>query len=513
MKARILLPILSIVLVGCGIHYKPVATLEATQVLPTPSTSISLAITTHSPGSTKSIPSKSPQPSSTLDIAPAATRTRINTLVPSPTATFDAFAAITRTPGNPAECPQENPELEFSFTPDPDKFCFDAEAQVLDFLNAGGQRKAIINEFSSSTTEQDLTGDGISELVIEECRFRIYSCANGKYAKVLDAKQPEGYSRLFAVQDMNLDGVSEIIVGGDSSPFSNSSRMYYQIFEWDGEQFRNLIEHPDFYSRYGGSGIIQNWLYSYGVGEGVRSIWDNWSLQDTDKNGTMEFVLNSGLPTSFDGQANGPWRAEIATYMWNGKNFVLHSDRIQPPQYCFQAVQDADFAFLDGNYDEALDLFQRVIDDDKLDWWSKERRSHEYKVLQAQIAGNPTPTPLPPDSTEYDNLAAYAYYRIMLVYIFRDMKTEAEEIYNTLQEKYPIEKDGYSYAKMATIFWENYQISKNKGAACSIIVEYVKEHPKEVFTYLGDSAFLYDEEPIHGWQSKTYLPEDICPFK
>jgi hypothetical protein len=394
--------------------------------------------------------------------------------------------------------------------PDPEKFCLDVETQVLDFLNAGGELQAVLNDLDQSATKVDLTDDGVPELAIAECSLRIYGCSQGQYVKMLDMGDREGYSRILAIKEMNLDGVPELIIGGGVQPFSNAPTMYYRILEWDGGQFRNLVEQPDFRSKYRGGGIRNNWIFSEGIGRGVDSIWEDWSLKDIDKNGTLEFVINSGLPTSFDTAANGPWRAETDIYMWNGQNFGLQSIQVEPAQFRFQAVQDADDASFDGQYDKALDLYQQVIFSDTLDWWSEQRREHQLSVLEAEWSGSITPTPLAQDYTEYNNLAAYAYYRIMLLHIVRGWQTEAETIYNALQKKFPSGSEGSAYAEMARLFWVEYRTSQNMDLACQKAIAYTTEHPGEIISYIGNG---WKGEIEHGWQSRGYSPEDICPFK
>jgi tetratricopeptide (TPR) repeat protein len=195
------------------------------------------------------------------------------------------------------------------------------------------------------------------------------------------------------------------------------------------------------------------------------------------------------------------------------------SDEPSPPTYRFQAIQDADYEVLHGRYEKALNLYHEAIFNDKLEWWSKER--HEFEVYTALnsyfekdsrnytifLTMTPTPYPtmatVPPDKTEYPRLAAYAYYRIMLVYFVQGNKAEAETTYETLQQKFADNQYSAPYVEMATSFWNAYQSLQNITIACDAAIEYSIKHPS-VLIPLGSD--------YHGVQSKIYKPEDVCPF-
>jgi hypothetical protein len=387
----------------------------------------------------------------------------------------------------------------------PPKFCLDTGSQVVDFLNAGGQAQRVVDEMTDSASLVDLTNDGIPELTNAECNFRVYSCQDGQYQTILDMGDKEGFSDILAVEDMNLNGVPELIIGGGVWPYSNAPIIYYRILEWDGQQFKNLVSHPDFRSRYGGGGIHGGWIYSEGYADPGDFMQSTMSVRDIDGNGTKELVLKCGWPTSLDWSINGgPTRGETHTYMWNGSEYNLENIQVSPPEYRFQAVQDADYASLDSDYLKALDLYLQVIFSDDLDWWSKEKAEHTILLLSQSVQGLTTPTPLPTDTSERSILAAYAYYRMMLIHILIGNRLEAENIFNTLMNNYKVGEAGYAFVELATSFWTEYVLSQDIHQACSKAVKYAEEHKTATIDYLGSN--------YHGWQSHQYQPEDICPF-
>jgi hypothetical protein len=191
--------------------------------------------------------------------------------------------------------------------------------------------------------------------------------------------------------------------------------------------------------------------------------------------------------------------------MWNGAEFNLEKVRIADPVFRFQAVQDADYASLDGDYPRAFELYQQVVFNDELDWWSVAKATQEANAISAAIQAIVTPTPLPEDETERSNLSAYAYYRMMLLHIVADNQVEAESAYDTLMDNFGEDQDGYAFAELATTFWIEYIGSNDIQQACSKAIKYAEENQVTTIEILGSS--------YHGWQSHNYKPEDICPFK
>jgi hypothetical protein len=120
------------------------------------------------------------------------------------------------------------------------------------------------------------------------------------------------------------------------------------------------------------------------------------------------------------------------------------------------------------------------------------------------FSNQPTLTPPAPDSTEYPRLAAYAYYRMVILHTFLGEMEAAEIKYTTLQEKFPVGNPGHPYVEMATDFWNAYQSGGLMYDACAAAIAYADFHP-EILIPLGSD--------YHGAQSRTYVPVDVCPFR
>jgi hypothetical protein len=152
-----------------------------------------------------------------------------------------------------------------------------------------------------------------------------------------------------------------------------------------------------------------------------------------------------------------------------------------------------------------LSFYQAAIFDDRLEWWSPEREVYEIHTHRAQFDATPTIFPTPQlNIAEYHQLAAYAYYRIMLLHFVQENEADAETAYMTPQERFGSDLYAQPYIEMATAFWEAYQPTQNMYDGCAAAIQYAAAHP-EILIPLGSD--------YHGWQSRTYIPADVCPFR
>ena len=256
----------------------------------------------------------------------------------------------------------------------------DLVTPVLNFLNQGGSQQAVVQVFKQSnwrTFEGDLTADNVPELGVFEPFLSVLGCINGKYEVLLDAQiEIWGWSEIVSTQDINRNGVPELVVHNPDACgiIGRCSEAY--IYEWNGQQFKNIVE-TDY------SGIIS-----------MRGPFDV-EVKDIDENGTQELLTSGGIP-NMAAYADGiPWRTQFDTYMWNGKAFVLARTEFEPPEYRFQAVQDGDRATLRGDYERALAYYEQTMFDEKLEWWTPERQAYEEAKFAFPLVPTPTPLPVP----------------------------------------------------------------------------------------------------------------------
>lgn len=431
-------------------------------------------------------------PTSPPTLPPSATARPFASVTPRPSRTVTVTAA----PRHVGDCPEQNadlvPDFSVAFAEITNR---DFIAPVLEFLNQGGSTRALIHAFEQADQrifKGDLTGDEMPELGVFDPFLSVLGCINGKYEVLLDTQiEIWGWNEIVSTQDMNLDGIPELVVHNPDACgiLGRCSEAY--IYEWDGQQFHSIVE-TDY------SGIIS-----------MRGTFDV-EVKDIDENGTQELLTSGGIP-NMPAYADGlPWRTQFNTYMWNGKAFVLARTEFAPPEYRFQVVQDGDLATLRGDYEKALAYYEQTIFDNKLGWWTPERQAYEEAEFAFPLDPTPTPLPVPmPDPAERPHLAAYARYRITLLYLRQGMMAEAQAAYDTLQKEFPEGKAGHVYAELAAAFWTEYQATLDIGKACTQAVKFATARQTEIFFYIGDG----EENYYHGWQSIDYKPKDICPFK
>jgi hypothetical protein len=363
-------------------------------------------------------------------------------------------------------------------------------------LNSGGTA-AQLRDLSLGEI-RDLNGDGVNEVVyrgVARGAYIILGCKSGRYQDFLDFAGDSGVE-LADMPDLNKNGIPEIILYN----IVHYGYMDISIFEWDGNKFRSLID----MGRDTPTDPAIDWVSATSPhkimdtnGDGLKEIVIMYDVHETESwgLGVGEFVT-----------MRRPLRNITTVLGWNGKNFVdLKQGSYPPPQYRFQAIQDGDEQVRYGNYAAALSFYQAAIFDGQLEWWSPKRREYELLVLRAQYEPTPTVLPTPiPDTTEYPRLAAYAYYRIMLLHIVQGHESDAGTVYETLLQKFSNDPYGQPYVEMATLFWEGYWSTQQMYPGCAAAIQYAVEHP-EILVPLGSD--------YHGGYSHTYVPTDVCPFR
>lgn len=437
-------------------------------------------------------------PTSTNTSLPTATPTASITLlptIPTFTPTFDALTIVTVTPTTKADCPEIDSAIGVEdYLPGKLEYpSSNTTEKILDFLNEGGDGQALIarlkqiypmgGDYRGGFDFYDVTGDQSPEFLYVEINYEgkllVFSCKNGNYE--LLAKLPEKDSFLeytMQVVNLNRNGIPEIIVMGTNGASFPQSRIY--LYAWNGHNFTILLE----------TGISP-----------LRQM----ETRDINGDGVKEVLLIGDNPTCVSCSNFIPQRQRTGTYGWNGKEFVEISREFEPPEYRFQALQDADSALVIGNYSKAMQLYDETISNNALDWWSPERFTYEQHVGNPVIMFIETPSSIPTeDLTEHSRLAAYAFYRVMLIYLVQGNEEAAETVYRTLQESLGSDPYAQPYVEMATAFWNAYQSTHKMYDGCAAAIQYAAEH-SEILVPLGSD--------YHGWQSHTYVPADVCPFR
>src|SRR5207248_2064023 len=127
-------------------------------------------------------------------------------------------------------------------------------------------------------------------------------------------------------------------------------------------------------------------------------------IADLDKDGVLEVEIDFNPPVD---PTLGPPRKTVDIWDWDGVVYTIAQTRLEPPTYRIHALNDADSAFAQGQWKDALRLYDRVRDDAALQPWTS------------------------PD--EPITLRAYATFRKILVYVANKQTRAADDSLNSLQ--------------------------------------------------------------------------------
>jgi hypothetical protein len=364
---------------------------------------------------------------------------------------------------------------------------------VLEFLNAGGPPEAALAGLQALVLPlgertfrlTDLTADGVAELVLGFDNLYVIGCRAGRFQTMQSVFQEGGPVRVEAIEDMNLDGLLDIVM---VVPFAGVDLV--KIFSWDGAGFVSLVYDE-------------------------RSGWDSaeakvgLSVLDYDGNGTLELLVDNTdiqqpYEPYFDASCWAPARVTSEIFEWDGERFTLSRHDVDAPTYRFQAALDADRLTLEGRYQEAGELYQRVINDESLEWWSPDRRDY---LLDTEFGLDTYgfTTPPEPDPYERVSLSAYATYRLMLLGILSGDDESAKTEFDKLQQNDQTDTAWYVFSGLANEFWQEYQGSNDLVAACGRAVAFVESSPvyqDEVFWALFPGSC--EAGPVAA---------EICPFQ
>jgi hypothetical protein len=433
---------------------------------------------------------------------PTATQTFSPTSTATITPTVDLAHFSTLTPSEPEVCVPEfivdNPP-PIDWTPLLNDPTIMEEIIIIPYLNNYGPDALKRNKGINTEEFIDLTNDSVEELITYSGLLSkmIVGCRDGKYQKLFDlvsiAIAMPG--RVEFIADVNNNGIPEIIF---NNGYWSQGGHSYTVFEWDGTTFKNIVAERETEDSLEGALIV--------------NATGRIGFRDTDGDGIQELILHSGIYYGGgDISVNsGPWRDRVDTYSWDGYIYIFLQEKWAPPKYRFQAVQDGDRFFSNGEYENALAMYQQAVTSETLLYWTPEIRDYLFSTEWVSL-NDATLVPYPAeDKNEYIALSAYSYFRIMLLHLVEGRYAVARDIYQLIQNKYT-DQTGKYYAELASVFWEEYSRNEDITSGCKKAVIYAQDHEIELIPYIGNSANVPSN--YHGEQSLDYHPKDICPVK
>lgn len=354
--------------------------------------------------------------------------------------------------------------------PPPDLNFDRAPLALLGYLNAGASSQDLIQALDAAAIGNrpdsllvgDMTGDGLNELAVSifnpassrlppEGVLLIYLCREGGYE--LGLRRPSGGGpHLWFMADMNADGGVELVVG-DATCGAHTCFEEVRILAWDGEAFVDRM-----------------------AGETGELPYPTVELQDPEADGLIELAVTG---TGAGSVGAGPQRSVTWVFAYNPESGFWEKAEEIPAEALFRihALYDADRAAQEGEFRQAIALYERVIGDATLQDWQDPQ-------------------------AERDSLAAYARYRLVVLYSLEGTQEFARAAYDELAQAYPAGAPQRAYVELARAFLDAFA-SGGIEAGCEAARSFARDNAPAVL------------EPISnfGYSNREYTEEDICHWR
>jgi len=340
---------------------------------------------------------------------------------------------------------------------------------ILDYLNAGASPEELavtlivqgLGPQEQPVWAEDLTGDDVREVVVTifdqaqppQGAMLILNCVDGQYvlSHLVIAEQQAHAPRLRHIQDINDDGLREVVFSstncGAHTCFEDVDILRYQDGEYVSKLEGSTLDYP----------------------------YPELKLTDFDHDGIYNLEV---VGTSIASVGAGPQRdtINIWEYAPSSGTWKLVQQNMAASPFRVHLMHDAEAAMDRGEYLIASLLFQQVIEDENLLEWAD-------------------------PEAEYNNLAAYAYFKRIVAAVFLGDRGAAEALFDELEETYARSKQ-YAYVEMADVFLAD---SQNSGLeeGCTSARQYADANQFVVLTPLGAEVF--------GYANPDFEPADVCP--
>jgi hypothetical protein len=310
----------------------------------------------------------------------------------------------------------------------------------------------------------DITGNGFEEVVVSifdpgsvnmppAGMLLIYTCDRQEFRLIYqeDSQPPDGAPVIRFLQDLNADGVSELVVSSASCG-AHTCFERVQVIGWDGSQFINLLE-----------------------GDTDDLPYPTIYLEPSTKEGIYNLLISG---SGFGSVGAGPQRniMRIWSFDQDTQRWRVDSTQYEPSVYRIHILHDAGAAAKDGDYQQALMLYNRAISDTTLDDWVDPALEKAW-------------------------ISAFARYQLVAIYSLLDRDSFASTILGEMEKAYPQDSPQHGYFQMAAAYLDSF-MEEGAEAGCAAAIEFVTAHP-ELLDPLGPQIF--------GYGNPAYTLEDICP--
>jgi hypothetical protein len=477
--------------VGCDCQINiPTATLTKTATLtPTITSTPTITLT---PTVTPTRPTATPSLTPTITITPTPSNT------PGPTPTYALGPLRRATMSAPAQCPAPGDPAPLEL-PDTQMLLQDEYDQILGYLNEGGSAQGVRDALAAINREdilevQDLTQDGVAEIILTYPFFDVLACSEGKYERLLRIypEDPNNPVLRETIADLNGNRVPELVVETETWGASNYTLTVF-VLEWNGTEFVDRLPEELDHKL-----LERGWLYW----SPANALMYNGVLKlgDVDFNGTIELVIEGGTSGGMDAIFSAPQLEQQHIWMWTGAEFNLTEINFSEPTLKFHAAYIGDIYSLMGHYKDAISFYQQAIFDTELIAWNSEWI--DWAMMGGEL--NPNYPKPPQDYAQGRRVSMYARFRMLLVNYLIQNQYAIDTQFESMQQIAEQGGAGIKYAELAAAFRNAYQESSSITQACQAAFRFAEENAVDITGPLGWG--------IYGEASPGYGPEDICPF-
>lgn len=345
----------------------------------------------------------------------------------------------------------------------------------LSYFNGGGSMDALAPLEPTRHTEGvglpsllavDLTGDGLLDLLVatplqsgatdavagrQTGRLDVLICRDARYmlawSRASDAETAVFLPRL--VTDVDLDGRQDVVLSqyvcGAHTCFEDLA-----VLMWDGVRLGDRWEGSSFDLPYPDVQLVPE--------------------QDAPPS-----IQVTG--TGYGSAGAGPYRPVRKSWRWDfaSGTMRIESEARLPTNYRIHVLQDALQAESQGRWEEASDLYTRVVLATGLQDWLDPPR-------------------------EQANLGAYATFRRMRLHVLLGDLGDARVDYVVLQSDFLAGADGHAFVVMGQAFWESYQRQGDLAIACQAARQEAAASDEDVLGLLD-----------FGYANPKPTLQDLCP--
>lgn len=230
------------------------------------------------------------------------------------------------------------------------------------------------------------------------------------------------HPRVLAVEDLNRDGRTELVLGSTSCGLSCFTRLL--VGRWDGRRWHDLTADP------------------------IEQVNSQVALVDRDGDEVKEIVMYGGVGSTLGA---GLQRKHTLVYAWQEGRYHLVENIPDPDPHIYFRMLDANAALAERDLDRALELAMGVI-------------TRPVVELQREAFV---------DEWAEVRIVSYAAIEAMLVHALRHEPGVMEGLLREIETKY--DRLDNPYTEAGRRLWQTYQATQDPLAACEAVERTVQE--------------------------------------